>query len=141
MANLHKWQDREDWLRWAIEFMRRGLWLADEITVHGPHDGSSRMWGDAEGWIDGDDHCAEYKFQAIASRNKYGRPNKYRPKQIRVWDADDKQTKFTVLKISELSPKAQRWFRVARRTLRGLQRKAKETQAARLSLHRLRHGK
>jgi hypothetical protein len=38
MADLDKHLNREDWLRWAIEFMRRGLWLDQEITVHGPHD-------------------------------------------------------------------------------------------------------
>ncbi len=36
MADLEKHHDREDWLTWTIEFMRRGLWLDDCITVHGP---------------------------------------------------------------------------------------------------------
>jgi|HubBroStandDraft_1064217.scaffolds.fasta_scaffold05938_2 hypothetical protein len=37
MADLNKRNDREDWLKWAIEFMKRGLWAGDCITVDGPH--------------------------------------------------------------------------------------------------------
>src|SRR5208283_1866612 len=37
MAILDKERDRDSWLPWAIEFMRRGLWLGQEIEVHGPH--------------------------------------------------------------------------------------------------------
>ena len=33
MADLDKRENREDWLKWAIEFMRRGIWPEDVITV------------------------------------------------------------------------------------------------------------
>jgi len=47
MAELWKQVDREDWLTWAIEFMRRGLRADDCITLHGPHDQCGLMWGRA----------------------------------------------------------------------------------------------
>jgi hypothetical protein len=50
MAALEKYDregTRREWVRWAIEFMRRGLWLGDVITVHGPH-GPEGMWGEAD---------------------------------------------------------------------------------------------
>ena len=51
MAELERRQDRESWVSWAIEFVRRGLWPADVITVHGPHASSAdRFWGEAEAW-------------------------------------------------------------------------------------------
>jgi hypothetical protein len=53
MADLEKHQDREDWLQWAIEFMRRGIWPEDIITVHGPHSPADYMWGE----------MAHYTFQ------------------------------------------------------------------------------
>ncbi len=107
MAELHKQHDRADWLTWAIEFMRRGLWLDEEITVHGPHDSTNRMWGDATARIDGKEWGPDCSFQAVANR-------------IYIWNADDKDERFPVLKASELTPKAQRWLRIARRMLRKL---------------------
>ena len=51
MAELERHQDRESWVSWAIEFVRRGLWPADVITVHGPHASpADRFWGEAEAW-------------------------------------------------------------------------------------------
>src|SRR2546426_2460378 len=41
VAELERHQDRESWVSWAIEFVRRGLWPADVITVHGPHASSA----------------------------------------------------------------------------------------------------
>ena len=53
MAELERHQDRESWVSWAIEFVRRGLWPADVITVHGPHASSAdHFWGEAEAWDD-----------------------------------------------------------------------------------------
>ena len=55
MATLDKHTDRRDWLKWAIEFMRRGLWLDDEITVHGTHaPPANYIWGEATARIDGE---------------------------------------------------------------------------------------
>ena len=48
MADLNKRDDREAWLKWAIEFRKRGLWASDYITVHGPHSPADHMWGEAD---------------------------------------------------------------------------------------------
>lgn len=46
MADLEKHEDRESWIRWAREFVRRGLWPVEIITVHGPHSPPSDChWG------------------------------------------------------------------------------------------------
>jgi len=51
VAELERHQDRESWVSWAIEFVRRGLWPADVITVHRPLASSAdRFWGEAEAW-------------------------------------------------------------------------------------------
>ncbi len=112
MAELDKRTDHESWLTWAIEFMRRGLWLDQEIAVHGPHDSTNRMWGSASARIDGQEWGPECSFRAFAKRSKY------RPVRIWIWNADDKHERFPVLKVSDLTPKAQKWLRAARRTLR-----------------------
>lgn len=40
---------RESWLAWLIEFMKRGLRPCDEFVVHGPHSPHAEyMWGEAE---------------------------------------------------------------------------------------------
>ena len=111
MADLEKRHDRESWLTWAIEFMRRGLWLGQEITVHGPHDSTNAMWGDACARIDGEDGGPNCVFRAFANNSKY------RPVRVCIWNAEDKDQLFPVLKASELTPKARKWLRVARRTL------------------------
>jgi hypothetical protein len=110
MAELDKRRDRESWLTWAIEFMRRGLWLDQEITVHGPHDSSNRMWGDAGARLDGQEWGPNCSFRALANHSKY------RPVRICIWNQDDKEQHFPVLKASELTPKARKWLGVARRT-------------------------
>ncbi len=49
MADLLPDEDRESWLVWAIELMRRGLRPSGEIVVHGPHaPPGDHMWGEAE---------------------------------------------------------------------------------------------
>jgi hypothetical protein len=114
MADLDKHSDRESWLTWAIEFIRRGLWLDQEITVHGPHDSTNVMWGKASARIDGQVWGPDCSFRAYANGSKY------RPFRIRIWNGDDKDEQFLVLKASELTPKARKWLQVARRTLRKL---------------------
>lgn len=114
MAYLDRRHDRADWLTWAVEFMRRGLWLDEQITVHGPHDVSGAMWGEATARVDGERWWPDCAFRAFAKRSKY------RPTRIHIWNQDDKEQRFPLLKASELTPKAQRWLRVARRTLKKL---------------------
>jgi len=114
MADLYKHdeQDRESWIRWAIEFMRRGIWPDDTITVHGPHDAINGMWGEAEGSFDPlNESCGVRTFHFQTARNV----RKYHPRGVRIMDEDDNQ--YPILKISELSPNARRWLRAARRTL------------------------
>jgi hypothetical protein len=127
MANLHKRDDREDWLTWAIEFMRRGLWLDRYITVHGPHDASGAMWGDATAQVDGQEYWPECRFSAVAKRSKY------RPAWIRIW-ADEADMRFQVRKTSELTPKALRWMRAAESTLRKLRNERQAARAAEKAL-------
>ena len=62
MAELHKRDDRRDWIRWAVEFMRRGLWLDESITVHGPHAPYDYMWGEADATVDDDGPSVEVTF-------------------------------------------------------------------------------
>jgi len=50
---------REDWLRFAKEFARRGLWPIDEIEVHGPHHPRDYMWGVVE--------CIDYRSSVRAT--------------------------------------------------------------------------
>lgn len=114
MADLNKHEDKKDWLTWAIEFMRRGLWLDEEITVHGPHDSSNAMWGSAFARKDGHEWWPECSFRADA---KHGM---YRPIGIRIWITDEESCTFPLLKTSELTPKAQKWLRTSRRTLKKL---------------------
>ncbi len=117
MATLLKHVNRKEWRAWAIEFMRRGLWLGDEIDVHGPHDSSGKMWGDAYARIDGAQQSEpepECSFRAVAD------PNKYLPARVQIRNKDDNQQVFQLLKTSDLTRQARRWLPVARRTLKKL---------------------
>src|SRR6266851_3108367 len=104
MAELEKRNDRKDWLRWAIELLRRGIWAGDVITVHGPHvPHVPYMWGETEGWLDG---------QGLGSTFRFRTPSGIR----RIYDVrgvivrNEEGERFPVLRISELSPKARRWL-------------------------------
>jgi hypothetical protein len=114
MADLHKYDDRESWTDWAIEFMRRGLWLDDNITVHGPHNApADRMWGEAEASLDGI-RCGYELYFCTASKSRG--IHDFRGLRIveRNVPARDR-TRFPVMKVSELTPKARRWLKAARR--------------------------
>jgi hypothetical protein len=116
MATLDKRTDRRSWLKWGIEFMRHGLWLDEEITVHGPHEPpADHMWGEATARIDG-----ERDLRGVLCGFKTTRQvrSKYDVRHVRIFDAEDKEEAFPVLKISQLSPKARKWLKTARRTLR-----------------------
>lgn len=133
MADLDKARDRESWLTWAIEFMRRGLWLGPEITVHGPHEPPRNyMWGEAEASIDGaKDSLGPVVFRTTCQAHKY------HPAHVRIWTADDRDEHFPVLNASELTPRAKRWLRVARSVLAEMQ---SETKAEKLLSRSLKRG-
>lgn len=116
MAYLDKRKDREDWLHWAIEFARRGLWADTLITVHGPHDPTNAMWGDAEARTHGGEANESFECDFVAVANG----SKYRPVRVRIWNHEDHEERFPLVKPSQLTPQARRWLRVARRTLKKL---------------------
>src|SRR5260370_10279755 len=110
MSELDKPHDRKSWLTWAIEFLRRGLWLDEEFTVHGPHDPSGSMWGSAPARIDAQEDGLDCSFRAFANHSKY------RPIRPRIWNTDAKDERFHPLKQSELSPNPQKCLLVPGRT-------------------------
>ena len=132
MAELYKHDEdeRESWLTWAIEFMRRGLWPDEEITVHGPHDSSHAMWGSAEAELDCNRNCRiNCCFSGFATaRFRY---SKYRPQRIRIWNESDENEHFPILRTSELTPRARKWLSAAERTLKKLRKEGRDLARAR----------
>jgi hypothetical protein len=123
MATLwnEKNDDRESWIRIAIQFARRGILVHGGITVHGPHDDTSNMWGDAEG----EEHGTSYDdFEFSAKSNG----SKYRPFKFRIWSKNSKEL-FPILRASELDARTSRWMRAAKRTLRKLEAERRATRA------------
>ncbi len=109
MAELERHQDRESWVSWAIEFVRRGLWPADVITVHGPHaSAADRFWGEAEAWDESGTWSYTVAFQTPA-RHGWDR------RGVRLWDAEHPGTHFPVVRGSAMSHAQRRWLRIARR--------------------------
>jgi hypothetical protein len=109
--------DRESWLRLAIQFMKRGLWLSDGITIHGPHDDTNCMWGDAQAFVDDGGsplfdgrNFVNCVFRATANGSKY------RPFRILIWDEDDRAVRYTTR--TDLSSNARRWMRYAKHALK-----------------------
>ncbi len=100
--------------------MRRGLWLNEIITVHGPH-GPEGMWGEAEATEDGSSSFCQCKFVTGGARNIYD----IRRVRINSTDGSD-SVRFPLLKKSELSPKAQRWLKAATRTHANLERERRQ---------------
>jgi len=114
MAELGKHENRESWILWAIEFMRRGLWLGPEITVHGPHEPPDNfMWGEAEASIDG-----EVDSLGLCVFRTSQQARKYHPSHVEIRDSDSPEIIFPLKKESELTPNARRWLKVARRLVR-----------------------
>ncbi len=117
MAELEKHDNRKDWLRWAIEFLRRGIWVGEIVTVHGPHPGASYMWGEVDGWVDWFPPTVDTKAQisngwmSFAFRTASGIRSIYDIRGVRVW-ADGGEN-FPLLRESELSQRARRWLLVA----------------------------
>ncbi len=114
MADLEKRDNHKDWLRWAIELMRRGIWADNTITVHGPHHPDAPfMWGEAWGTVDGHNYNALFKFQTAS-----GIRGIYDIRGVTIQDEEGNQ--FRIRSIRELSPKAQHWLKVARAELKKL---------------------
>ena len=112
MAELERHQDRESWVSWAIEFVRRGLWPADVITVHGPHASpADRFWGEAEAWDESGTWSYTVAFQTPVRHGGDRRG-------VRLWDAERPGTHFPVVRGSAMSHAQRRWLRIARRLAR-----------------------
>jgi hypothetical protein len=85
MANLEKRRNRKDWLRWAIELLRRGIWAGETIIVHGPHGpDTSFMWGETDGSSDPPDGL--FSGCKVTFRTASGIRGKYDTRGLRVWD-------------------------------------------------------
>jgi hypothetical protein len=123
MATISKREHREEWLNWAIEFMRRGLWLVDTITVTGPHHPEGHRLGEATVSTDGRDDYLDVTF--ITVRNSDGMHD-VRGMHV-VGKSFNDQVTFPLLMQSELSPKALRWLKAAERAQLGYGPKARAT--------------
>ena len=113
MADLHKHEFREAWLKWAIEFMRRGLWADEYIEVHGPHGPEADyMWGDAEAWEDGGNQGGEVIFQTARGIRGI---HAVRGVRMEYKDAvGGERLRLPLVPMSGLSRKARHWLRVAK---------------------------
>ena len=101
VADLDKRENREDWIKWAIEFVSRGIEPEDVITVHGPHSPADYMWGE----------MGPYEFRTAS-----GIRGIHDVRGVRVINTYSRQP-CPLIPKSELSPKERRWLRTARRTL------------------------
>ena len=109
VAELERHQDRGSWVSWAIEFVRRGFWPADVITVHRPPASSAdRFWGEAEAWDESGTWFYTVAFQTPARHGEDRRG-------VRLWDAEHPGTHFPVVRGSAMSHSQRRWLRIARR--------------------------
>lgn len=126
MATLYKNEpeDSESWVGWAIAFMQRGLWLDDEVNVHGPHDASGHIWGDT--WAKLDSTGEEAPFVFFAKGRRKDDPGDIRIYKGEVGEAVDESEEFTLVGISELTPKAQRNLRALERTVETLRREREQ---------------
>ena len=111
MADLYRHVDREGWIRWAIEFVRRGLWPDDLITVHGPHAPYDFMWGEADATFDGERLGGHFTFRTAS-----GIKGIFDVRGVRIRQTDGWEPCIALSKERDLSPNARRWLRAARRT-------------------------
>jgi hypothetical protein len=96
--------------------MRRGLWLGEYITVHGPHDApADRFWGEAEASLERDGDLFDVHFYSDRKIR-----NIYDVRNVRIFDGSASERRntedraaFPILKPSELTPKARRWLKTA----------------------------
>jgi hypothetical protein len=115
MAFLDKHGNREDWLKWAIEFMRRGLWVGEAVEVHGPHGpNADLMWGEAEASEEGGDESTfEVSFTTVRGITGI---HDVRGVRIQVKEPfAGIPERFPLRPEATLSRNARRWLKVARR--------------------------
>jgi len=110
-----------------VTFMERGLWLDVEIEVHGPHDASGQMWGNAWARVNGTGDKVSCVFFAKARRNKYD------PVNIRIYEGEENRPveetdRFTLRRASRLTPQALHWLHGARRAAEKLRRERRDTE-------------
>jgi len=75
-------------MKWAIEFLRRGLWVSDCITVHGLHaPPADFMWGTAGAIVDGDESCAVDSTFTTSRRVR----NKYDVRWVQIKNSDSSE--------------------------------------------------
>jgi hypothetical protein len=99
----HDEETREDWIRWAMEFVKRGIEPEDCITVHGPHAPNDYMWGE----------MGEYEFRTCR-----GTRGIHDVRGLRIRESVFSETvTCPILPIRELDHKRQRWLQAAERTL------------------------
>ncbi len=130
MADLNKRDEREDWLKWAIEFMKRGLWAGDYITVHGPHGPADYMWGDADATWDGLGYSLRCEFQTARGIHSI-----HDVRGVRIVNGDERSVRFPLQRTSDLTPKAQTWLQKARHVLAQL-RESREQEQREISVLR-----
>lgn len=107
----------QEWNRWAIEFLRRGLWLGEYITVHGPHSPADYMWGEAEVSRDGNGWGVEAKFTTGRGSRGF-----YDLRGLRIFEGQGRErTTYPILSHTRLTPKARQWIKAARRRIREVQ--------------------
>ena len=129
MAILNKHIERESWIQWAREFVRRGLWPSEFITVHGPHAyPGDYMWGEALCRRDSDpdhDNLIEVDFASRRPCQKW-----YVVRNVLMWCTDvewyEPNETFPVLKPSQLSKNAQWWLKTAKRVLDSYRKERKQ---------------
>ena len=130
MADLNKRDDREDWLKWAIEFMKRGLWAGDYIAVYGPHSPADFMWGEADATWDGPGYSLRCEFQTARGMHSI-----HDVRGVRIVNGDERSVHFPLQRVSDLTPKAQKWLRKAKHTLAQL-RESREREQREISVLR-----
>jgi|SRR5215469_247863 len=113
MAILNKLYDREDWLRWAIAFMKHGLWLNAEFEVHEPNNNGDSIWGNAFAKADSTGHDFPCVFFA-ETRNIM-----YDPVKIRVYAGEKNRPaeeidRFPLVGAYQLTFEARIWLRGAK---------------------------
>jgi hypothetical protein len=123
MADLDKRDAREDWLKWAIEFMKRGLWAGDYIAVYGPHSPADYIRGEADAASDGLGYSLRCEFHTARGIHSI-----HDVRGVRIVNGDQRSLRFPLQRVSDLTPNAQKWLRKAKHGLAQLRETRKREQ-------------